>query len=72
MVSYREAGVCNFEIQKLRMMTTFALKTGLPRTPAENAPPISEDRLAWLALALSPGLGPKRILDALQQLDAPA
>ena len=32
---------------------------------------LDEDRLAWLALALSPGLGPKRILDAMMQLDAP-
>jgi DNA processing protein len=32
---------------------------------------LDEDRLAWLALALSPGLGPKRILDAMQQLEAP-
>jgi DNA processing protein len=31
---------------------------------------LDEDRLGWLALALSPGLGPKRILDAVDQLDA--
>jgi DNA processing protein len=31
-----------------------------------------EDLLAWLALALSPGLGPKRILDARRQLRAPS
>lgn len=31
-----------------------------------------EDDLAWLALALTPGLGPRRILDAVNQLDAPA
>ena len=31
-----------------------------------------EDRLAWLALALSPGLGPKRILDAMKELEAPS
>jgi DNA processing protein len=29
---------------------------------------LDENRLAWLALALSPGLGPKRILDAVQEL----
>jgi len=34
------------------------------------APPLDEDRLAWLALTLSPGLGPKRILDAMTRLDA--
>jgi len=34
------------------------------------APRLDEDRLAWLALALAPGLGPKRILDAVKQLEA--
>jgi DNA processing protein len=29
-----------------------------------------EDRLAWLALALTPGLGPRRILEAMRVLDA--
>lgn len=28
---------------------------------------LDEGRLAWLALALTPGLGPKRILDAAKQ-----
>jgi DNA processing protein len=32
---------------------------------------LDEERQAWLALALTPGLGPKRILDAMQRLDAP-
>jgi DNA processing protein len=32
--------------------------------------PLDEDRLAWLALALSPGLGPKRIVDAMAGLDS--
>ena len=31
-------------------------------------PQLDEDRLAWLALTLAPGLGPKRILDAVKQL----
>ena len=35
-------------------------------------PQLDEQRLAWLALALSPGLGPKRILDAVKTLDAPS
>jgi DNA processing protein len=39
---------------------------------SEQAPALDEDRLAWLALALAPGLGPKRILDAMQGLDAPS
>ena len=30
-----------------------------------------ETRLAWLALAMSPGLGPKRIADAVRQVEAP-
>jgi DNA processing protein len=30
-----------------------------------------ETRLAWLALALSPGLGPKRIADAIRQVERP-
>jgi len=30
---------------------------------------LDEERLAWLALVLAPGLGPKRILDAVKMLD---
>ena len=33
---------------------------------------LDEDRLAWLALVLAPGLGPRRILQAMGQLDTPA
>jgi DNA processing protein len=33
---------------------------------------LDEDRLAWLALSLAPGLGPRRILDAMRQLEAPS
>ncbi len=32
---------------------------------------IHEDELAWLALTLTPGLGPKRILDVVKALDTP-
>jgi DNA processing protein len=32
---------------------------------------LDEDRLAWLALMLTPGLGPRRILDAMRQIEAP-
>ena len=35
-----------------------------------SAPQLDEERLAWLALALAPGLGPKRILDAVKTLEA--
>jgi DNA processing protein len=41
-------------------------------TACAAAPQLDEDRLAWLALALAPGLGPKRIVDAMRQLDAPS
>jgi DNA processing protein len=45
----------------------------LPQIVAHGpALPLDEDRLAWLALALSPGLGPKRILDAMRELDSPS
>jgi DNA processing protein len=37
---------------------------------ARDASAKSEERLAWLALALSPGLGPKRIVDAVRELGA--
>ena len=41
----------------------------------QSTPPaasqLDDDRLAWLALTLAPGLGPKRILDAVRLLDAP-
>ena len=39
---------------------------------SQAVPPLEEDRLAWLALTLAPGLGPKRILDAVTQLDTPS
>jgi len=32
---------------------------------------LDEDRLAWLALALTPGLGPRRIVEAVRRLRAP-
>lgn len=47
------------------------VNTASPPAPVAPAS-IDEDRLAWLALTLSPGLGPKRILDAVKQLDAPS
>ena len=42
-----------------------------PDQPAV-APPTDEDRLGWLALTLAPGLGPRRILEAMRQLEAPS
>lgn len=47
-------------------MTTLAEKVDLPQ-----APNLDQDRLAWLALVLTPGLGPKRIIDAMRRLDTP-
>jgi DNA processing protein len=41
--------------------------TDLAKPPGTTAP-VSEDRLAWVALALTPGLGPKRILSASKRL----
>ncbi len=32
---------------------------------------LDEDRLAWLALVLAPGLGPRRIVDAMRELETP-
>jgi len=53
--------------------TLTSSSTTLPPNPGSSRDSLlSEDRLAWLALALSPGLGPKRILDAMRQLDAAA
>ncbi|HEY6488471.1 MAG: DNA-processing protein DprA [Terracidiphilus sp.] len=49
------------------------MNTILPQPPVAPAPPaLDDDRLAWLALVLAPGLGPKRILDAVRTLDAPS
>jgi DNA processing protein len=47
-------------------MTTMSQSAVLP------AVPLDEERLAWLALTLSPGLGPKQILDAMQTLEEPS
>src|ERR1035438_3776197 len=48
-------------------MATMPQTVSLP-----SAPQLDEDRLAWLALVLAPGLGPKRIIDAVKQLKAPS
>jgi DNA processing protein len=45
----------------------------LPQDAVCAAPcALDEERMAWLALALAPGLGPKRILDTMKMLDAPS
>jgi DNA processing protein len=33
--------------------------------------PLEENRLAWLAMVLTPGLGPRRIVEAIRTLDEP-
>ena len=48
------------------------MNTILPHDAAASAPPaLDDDRLAWLALALAPGLGPRRILEAVRRLASP-
>jgi DNA processing protein len=44
-----------------------ALTTAPTPPPIETLLPITEDRLAWLALVLTPGLGPRRILRAVER-----
>ncbi|MGA2351442.1 MAG: DNA-processing protein DprA [Terracidiphilus sp.] len=46
-------------------MTTMPQSAELPL-----APRLDEDRLAWLAMMLAPGLGPKRVLDAAKKLES--
>ena len=46
----------------------------MDRTSQVSAAPcaLEEDRLAWLALTLAPGLGPRRIHAAVRELEAPS
>ncbi len=46
-------------------MTTTAVGTG-----ASAAERLDEDRLAWLALALTPGLGPRRVIETVKEIGA--
>ncbi|MGA9427259.1 MAG: DNA-processing protein DprA [Terracidiphilus sp.] len=39
-------------------------------TATAVAAPLEEDRLAWLALALTPGLGPRRVTEAVKEIGA--
>jgi len=43
-----------------------------PNASSVPAPALTEDRLAWLALALTPQLGPRRILRAMERVGSPA
>jgi DNA processing protein len=49
-----------------------AMKVETENRGATRVEGLDESRLAWLALALAPGLGPKRILDAVKELDGPS
>ncbi len=51
---------------------TSEMKTLPQETASTQFARLDEDRLAWLALSLAPGLGPKRILDAMKGLEAPS
>jgi DNA processing protein len=71
--------VRNFSLWKGLALSTAEenLKVAAPPASVSSQPPASaltpdEDRLAWLALVLTPGLGPRRILEAMQELDAPS
>jgi DNA processing protein len=44
----------------------------MPATEPQRPSQMEEDVLAWLALTLSPALGPKRILDATKVLQSPS
>ncbi len=48
------------------------ISTQGPEPQAAPQTGIDEDRLAWLALALSPALGAKRILDAMRAVQTPS
>jgi DNA processing protein len=43
-----------------------------PEVFKSSAGSLDEDRLAWLALSLAPGVGSRRVLDTMQQLESPA
>ena len=52
-------------------MTAPTSERELPAGVTALAPAVlDEDQLAWLALVLSPGLGPKRIVDAVARLES--
>jgi DNA processing protein len=55
----------DFQAQAHKTMSTLTQDALSTVTPL-----LDEERLAWLALVLAPGLGPKRILDAMKQLEA--
>src|SRR5258708_12801517 len=46
----------------------YMTKSATPQRATNSA----QDQLAWLALTLTPGLGPRRILEAARKLDTPS
>jgi DNA processing protein len=71
-------GFLNQESRSVRILDTVPISDSGPRLVTSQptniakfrTPELDENRLAWLALALAPGLGPKRILDAVQELES--
>src|SRR5665213_3450337 len=49
-----------------------AMTIAAPDAHCLTDPQLDEDRLAWLALTLTPGLGPKRIIDGVNKLETPS
>jgi DNA processing protein len=60
------------EILTLPQLDTPDPQTPNPHPADHAATRLDEDRLAWLALVLTPGLGPRRILELMKELEAPA
>ena len=56
----------------MSMKATLSLNSQQADDTPATTPTWSEDRLAWLALALTPGLGPRRILSMIEKLGVPS
>jgi DNA processing protein len=63
--------VSEAEAEGVHFRALIAMET-LSENKSVAVKPSEETRLAWLALAMSPGLGPKRIADAMRQVETPA
>jgi DNA processing protein len=48
------------------------MTTTLANVAGTGMQPLDETRLAWLAMALTPGMGPRRIVEAMRHLDNPS
>ncbi|HVC46052.1 MAG TPA: DNA-processing protein DprA [Terracidiphilus sp.] len=47
------------------------MKSPPQQMPSSSTARLDDNRLAWLAMTLAPGLGPKRVLDAMKLLKSP-